>query len=56
VNEAGSPLLLHTTYGKGNVVWPLDEFSRYRRYGKFYGVSRLVSIESTLISTQHAMD
>lgn len=39
----GDPLLLHATNLEGphNKVWPLSKFSRYPRYRKLYGVTRL---------------
>ncbi len=42
----GEALLLNATFYAGtNVVWPLSQFSSYRRYKKIYGASRLRNID-----------
>lgn len=41
-DEAGDPLLLHTTHLTGtNVIWPLRRFGEHRRYQHQFGASRL---------------
>jgi hypothetical protein len=45
-DDQEDPLLLHTTHLTGtNVVWPLRRFSKYRRYQKMFGITRLVAHE-----------
>lgn len=42
-DEAGNPLLLHSTHVEGtNTVWPLPKFAIYRKYRKLYGITRLI--------------
>lgn len=40
--EAEDYLLLHSTPLEGtNVIWPMSKFADYKRYEKFYGITRL---------------
>ncbi len=44
INNAGSPLLIHANWqDRGVSIWPLDQFSDYKRYQALHAVKRFDS-------------